>query len=346
MEARVKDPQKAKGGAARAKALPPERRQEIGRKAAVTRWANAKDIPKADYSGEVRIGELVFPCSVLSDGTRILTQSDFMAGMGMYYSGWVSQNRPEEDAAADVPQFLSFKSLKPFVEKHLGDLQSITVSYRTERGNVARGIKAEIIPKICDVWLDAEDAGKLGSRQKQIAQKAKLIMRALAHTAIVALVDEATGYQRVRASDALQKILQNFIAKELQPWVPTFPEEFYEHLFRLRGLQYPKDTIKRPQYFGHLTNDIVYRRLAPAVLEELKRTTPKTPSGRLKHHLHRKLTPDIGHPKLRERLSSVTTIMKLSNDYDDFTKKLDRIHPRFGQNIEFDFGEGEPSEGL
>ena len=133
-----------------------------------------------------------------------------------------TENRSAEDAAADVPLFLSFKSLKPFVDKHLGDLQSIIVKYRTERGALAHGIKAEIIPKICDVWLDADEHGQLGSRQKKIAQKARLMIRALAHVGIIALVDEATGYQRDRASDALATILEAFIAKELQPWVRTF----------------------------------------------------------------------------------------------------------------------------
>lgn len=80
--------------------------------------------------------------------------TDFMKGMGMYYSGWVAKRRRTEDPAAEVPHFLSFESLKPFVDRHLGDLQSIVVKYRTERGNIAHGIKAEIIPKICDVWLD------------------------------------------------------------------------------------------------------------------------------------------------------------------------------------------------
>jgi len=196
----VKDQQKAKGAIARAMALTPEQRKEISKKAAAARWDKAKEVPQAVYSGELKIGDMVFPCSVLSDGTRVLTQTDFMSGMGMYYSGWVSKNRPDEDAAADIPQFLSFKSLKPYVDKHLGDLQSVTVSYRTERGNIARGVKAEIIPKICDVWLDADEHGNLGARQKQIAKKARLLIRALAHVGIIALVDEATGYQRDRAA--------------------------------------------------------------------------------------------------------------------------------------------------
>lgn len=340
-----KDEKKAMAAKARAESLTAEQRKEIAARAAAARWDKANEVPRAAYSGKLTIGDMELPCSVLSDGTRILTQSDFMDGMGMYYSGWVAKNRSAEDAAADVPHFLSFKSLKPFVDKHLGDLQSIVVKYRTEKGAMAHGIRAELIPKICDIWLDADEVGRLGSRQKQIAAKAKLVMRALAHVGIVALVDEATGYQRDRASDALAKILEQFIAKELQPWVQTFPPDYYEHLFRLRGLDYQRDTVKRPQYFGHLTNDIIYKRLAPGVREELDRTVPKTPSGRRKHQMHRKLTPDMGHPKLREHLASVTTIMKLSSDYQQFKDSLDRIHPRYDDTIPMDFGPHQPDDG-
>lgn len=327
----------AAGGHARAKALSSEERKEIAQKAAAARWDKVKNIPQSVYTGELKIGDMALPCSVLSDGTRILTQSDFMTGMEMYYSGWISNNRSEEDIAADIPQFLTFKTLKPYVEKHLGGLQCITVDYRTERGQTARGIKADIIPKICDVWIDADEEVQLGVRQKKIAARARTLIRALAHVGIIALVDEATGYQRDRASDALSQILEAFIAKELQPWVRTFPDDYYEQLFRLRGLKYPRDTVKRPQYFGHLTNDIIYRRLAPGLLEELRNTTPKTDKGHRKHHLHRKLTPDLGHPRLRELMSSIVTIMKLSHDYKDFEGKLDQIHPRYGETLALDF---------
>lgn len=333
----MSDDYHSKGGKARAEKLSSLQRKEIARKAAASRWDRANDVPKAAYTGKLDIGDMSFPCSVLSNGDRILTQTDFMTGMGMYYSGWVSKNRSAEDAAAEIPQFLSFKSLKPFVNKHLGDLQSIVVKYRTEKGNLAHGIKADIIPKICDVWLDADEQGNLGARQKQVAAKARMLMRALAHVGIIALVDEATGYQKDRASDALSRILEAFIAKELQPWVKTFPDEYYEQLFRLRGLKFPRDSVKRPQYFGHLTNDIVYKRIAPSVLEELKKTTPKTPKGRPKEHFHRRLTPDLGHPKLREHMASVITAMKLSRDYDDFKSKLDVIHPRYDETMVMDF---------
>jgi P63C domain len=54
-------------------------------------------------------------------------------------------------------------------------------------------------------------------------------------------------------------------------------------LFRLRGLDYPTETVKRPHYFGKLTNDIIYRRMAPGVLAELKNVTPRDDARRRKH---------------------------------------------------------------
>jgi hypothetical protein len=161
---------------------------------------------------------------------------------------------------------------------------------------------------------------------------------------IIALVDEVTGYQRDRAANALALILEKFIAKELQPWVQTFSNEYYEHLFRLRGLSFPKDSVKRPQYFGHLTNDIIYSRLAPNILDQLKKETPRTEAGRHKHQLHRRLTDDFGHPKLREHLEAVVAVMKLSDDYPDFIRKLDRVKPRFDE-LPFYRGE-QPTTGL
>ncbi len=165
-------------------------------------------------------------------------------------------------------------------------------------------------------------------------------MRSLAGVAIVALIDEATGFQYERPSDALARILEAFIAKELRPWVQTFPEDYYRELFRLRSVDYTPSSVRRPQYFGHLTNNIIYARLAPKVLEELRKKSERTQSGRLKYHHHRRLTDDLGHPKLRELLSSVVTIMKLSDDYQDFERKLNRLHPKYEENMAFEF-EGE-----
>src|SRR5258708_29379167 len=53
--------------------------------------------------------------------------------------------------------------------------------------------------------------------------------------ALLALVDEATGFQATRDREALQEMLDRFLRHELAAWAKRFPDQFYEHIFRLRG---------------------------------------------------------------------------------------------------------------
>jgi hypothetical protein len=323
----------AKGGLARAKSLTPEQRSAIARAAVEQRWANQgiSPVPRATHEGVLHIGDVVIPCAVLENGQRVLTQSGLMIALGRARQ---AKGREYYDADVNMPAFLTAKNLKPFISKELG-VTSSQLKFRTVRGMLAFGYRAELLPKVCDVFLDAENANALTQGQKHIAAQAKILIRGLAHVGIVALVDEATGYQDERARDALAKILEAFIAKELRAWVHTFPAEFYKELFRLRSIPYTSN-VKRPQYIGHLTNDLVYARLAPGVLDELRRLTPRDEKGRLKNHLHRRLTEDLGHPKLLQHLSAVTALMKASDTWKLFKPLLDKALPRYKRLPLFD----------
>ena len=160
-------------------------------------------------------------------------------------------------------------------------------------------------------------------------------MRGLARVGIIALIDEATGFQVDRARRALADILEKFISDELRRWVKTFPDDYFKELCRLKNVEFRSD-MKLPQYFGKLTNNIVYKRLAPGVLEELQARTPRTASGNRKNKLHQRLSADIGHPKLLEHLGMVVGVMKLSDDYDDFKAKLNRVAPVYKSAPLFD----------
>jgi hypothetical protein len=149
---------------------------------------------------------------------------------------------------------------------------------------------------------------------------------------IIALIDEATGYQDSRAKDALAKILEAFITKELRKWVSTFPVDYYKELFRLRGWKFPNlpaDQRKRPILVGRLTNDIIYDRLAPGVKQELHRITPRDDKGRLKQKLFQHLTEEVGNPKLREHLASVVALMKAADKWTQFMTMLNRALPKY-----------------
>lgn len=316
---------RAKGGVERAKRLAPAERSDIARRAAAARWSEQLTTAVCGSpDNPLRIGDIELECYVLQDGTRVLTQATFLEALG--------RHRKANTRREAMPAILQGKAINPFISEEVRE-KSRPIAFRLPQGGRASGYNAEVLPAVCEIYLAARDAGVLPSNQQHVARQAEVLVRGLARVGIIALIDEATGYQEYRAKDALARILEAFIAKELQGWVRTFPDDFYRELFRLRGLEYPRDTVQRPQYFGHLTNDVVYRRLAPGVLEELKHVTPRDDKGRARHKYFQRLTTNVGYPKLREHLGSVVTLMKLSGDWREFVIKLDQIHPRLGDTM-------------
>lgn len=315
------------GGKARALKLTTDERKEIAMKGVEAKKLRAT-LPKATHGSNehpLKIGEIEIACYVLEDGTRLLSQRGLQNGIGMSLSGGKSGEQR-------VATFLDNMKDKGIETNDLSARIRNPVRFLPKTGGRdVYGYEATILADICDVVLSARSAGALLPSQKSYADQCEILVRGFARVGIVALIDEATGYQKDRAKDDLAKILEAFVAKELQPYIKTFPTDYYEQLFRLRGLPYPSAVSHfRPQYFGKLTNDIVYERMAPNLLSEMKKLAQKDEK---KAHLHRRLTQELGHPKLREHLASVVTIMKLSNDYPDFISKLNRIHQRFGDNL-------------
>ena len=314
-----------RGGLTRAKRLSPEERADIASKAAAARWK----IPSATHEGVVRIGDLELPSSVLPDGRRVLSERGVLASLGIKVGGVLASARHTEDGAAPLPLFVGHKNLRPFIDDELATLLRDPVLYRALRGGrVAHGVRAELVPKVCEVWLKARDAGVLNSAQRRTADLADIMMRGLAHVGIIALVDEATGYQAVRERDELHKILAAYIAKELLPWTKRFPDEFYKEMFRLRRWRYQGNmSNKGPRYAGKLTNEVVYKKLPPGVLEELRRKNPTTESGHRKHRHHQFLTPQIGNPHLEKHLAVVTALMRASPTWGTFRRLLEKAVP-------------------
>jgi hypothetical protein len=323
---------RARGGIARMEGTTSRERRALAKKAAAARWSS--DIKEATHGSEdhpLKIGNIEIPCYVLEDETRVLSQRGTMGGLslGRGTGAGISGDR--------LVNFLSGKSLSPYVSSELMEVIKQPIRFRPPNGGVAFGYPATILADICDAVLASRKAGDLHHQQHHIADQCELLVRGFARVGIIALVDEATGYQRDRTKNALARILEAFVAKELQPWVKTFPDEYYAQMFRLRGLEYDAASVKRPQYFGTLTNDIIYKRLAPGVLAELKKVIPKTESGHRKGALSQGLTRNIGYPKLREHLGAAIAFMKISKNYLDFVDMMDQHYPRFGEQYRLPF---------
>ncbi|MFI8593714.1 P63C domain-containing protein [Microbacterium sp. NPDC078428] len=317
---------RAIGGKARAEKMTAAERSASAKKAAEARWSTepVREVLAGSPDSPLRIGDTEIECYVLDDDTRVITQASMLTAIGR------SKRVPgAEGSDGSLPPILRAKSIRPFIPDAVID-QAQPISFRLPNGVRANGYRADLLPTICEIYLAARQEGALPPNQRHIAVQAEILVRALAHVGIIALVDEATGYQDIRTKDALSKILEAFVARELQPWVKTFGPDYYRELCRLRGVPYNPMSVQRPQYFGNLTNDIIYDRLAPGVKDELKAAQKKAEkSGKMFQHL----TSTTGYPKLREHLGSVVTLMKISTDWSDFKAKLDTIHPSYKGNV-------------
>lgn len=318
----------SQGGKARAASLSPEQRKEIAASAAAARW----NLAKATHEGDLKIGEHTIHCAVLEDGRRLLTQSDFMRALGRARQ---AKGREYYDGDVNLPAFLTAKNLKPFIPDDLY-VTSSQIQFKPLKGSKAFGYSAELLPAVCEVFLSARDAGPnvLSHTQLHILKQADILMRGLARVGIAALVDEATGYQEVRDRVALQKILDRYLTDEWAKWSRLFEPEFYQHLFRLKGVPLTVTPDgRKPMYVGKWTNDIVYSRLAPGIREHLRKVNPRNSSGNKARKDHQHFTRDYGHPALKEHLSNVTFLMKTCATDTEFKKKLDLAAPKMGDTM-------------
>lgn len=319
---------RAIGGKARMAKLTPDERKAISAKMVAAKKAKA-GLPKATHNGKLKIGNIELDVAVLDNNSRILSATSVFEAFDRPRR---ANSRLEIDGIK-IPAFMDAKNLEPFINQ---DTMRWIRPVEYSSGNQAKtGYNAALLPAMCSVYLSARRAGVLTQSQEKLAVKSEILLDAFAQVGIIALVDEATGYQEKREKDALAKIFEAFVAKELQPWVKTFPTDYYKELCRLYGVKYPPlKNNQFPQFFGHVTNDAVYTRLAPEILPELKKAASKQEK---KAKLHQFLTNDVGHPKLREHLSSIVTILKLSKDKEDFKRMLNIAHPKLNHTMDIDF---------
>ncbi len=285
-----------------------------------------KKILKDTCIGELHIGNKEISCAVLEDGTRVLD----MTAVFKAFNCPVRSRINVGDRVINMPGLLDAKNLLPFVSNKLSDMNNPITYMHNNRET--KGYDSTILPLLCDVYLDARKAGVLTKKQYPLAEASEILVRTLSKVGIIALVDEATGYQEVRARKALEEILDKFVTEELREWAKTFPDEFYREMFRLRNWQYIPLSVKRPALVGRFTNYIVYERLAPGVLEELKRINPKNDKGHRKNRHHQGLTENGGHLRLREHLTAVIALMKASTKWGQFERSLQRAFPKWKEH--------------
>lgn len=320
----------SEGGKARAEKLSKQERSEIARKGAQERWAKVKSLPQVTHGSAdrpLRIGEAEIPCYVLEDGTRVLSQRGTLAALTL------AQGSTSGAGGDRLSRFVQGKAISQFVSNYLMLLTENPIYFRhSGGGGTAFGYPATILPDICDAVLAARNADALQQQQLRIAQQCEELVRAFAKVGIVALVDEATGYQADRDRDELHKLLEIYLSEERLAWAKRFPDEFYHQIYRLRGWSWPPNGRAKPPLLGHITNDIVYDRLPEGVLPKLRELNPTDEeTKRRKHKHHQFLSAEVDQPDLRDHILQILPLMKVSKTWDSFKKLIENVFPKKGE---------------
>ena len=294
----------------------------MSRKKALRVIAGAPDRPLV-------IGDIEIPCYVLEDKTRVLVQRGMALGLGM-----------SSASGQRLTVFAASKRIKAFISDELKVVIDTPIRFLTQ-GGVAYGYPATLLVDLCKVILDARDAGILQKQQLHIAERADQLIRGFAVVGIIALIDEVTGYQKIREKEALAAILEEFLAKERRPWTRTFPYEFHQEIFRLKRWPMPPDgkSIKGPRVIGRYTNDLVYDRIAPGVVEELRRINPVRANGRRRDKHHQWFVPHPGLVKLNQHIAGVMALLRAAPNWGVFHRNLERSFPKLNETIPLPFDE-------
>jgi hypothetical protein len=328
----------AKGGQARANVLTSDQRKEIARRAINARWEKARGAieqisspgialkkneielidPIALFPGKLQIGDIVFNVYVLDNGKRVMAQREIVRVLTGKVSG-------------DLTKLLTGQVISEYVD--LTALQSQTIGFSIP-GTQYKGIgyEATLLLDICDAYLRARDDKRLVGNPLKLAKQAEIITRACAKVGIIALIDEATGYEKFRQKQELQLKLQAFIAEDMQDWAQMFPPEFWFELARLEGVRYSPRS--RPLRWGKYIMAFVYDAVDADVGNKLREINPD-PHYKQNHHQWLK---DFGRQKVHDQIERVITIMKLCTDMNDFKKKFARVFKKSSLVEQLDFG--------
>jgi hypothetical protein len=320
----------AKGGRARASVLTAQQRRDQAKKAVAVRWDKYKQdtfppevprqndsipsaLPFSMFRGHIKIGDMELECHVLNDERRVFTQREVVRV--------ISGGRESGNLARYLER-------NPLYNNQLS--AGLTIDFKIPGSpTIANGYEAVLLVEICEMYLEARKQKKLKSSQMKLALQAEIIMRVCAKVGIIALIDEATGFQQVRKKRALQIKLQALIAEEMQDWAEMFRPEFFFELARLEGIHYsPRN---RPLRWGKYIMWFVYDAIDKDMGRALRVVNPDPHYEQNDHQL---LT-DFGRQQVHDQIERVITVMKLCDNMKDFRQKFDHVFKKSALQMSF-----------
>lgn len=307
------DSPQRKGGLARRERLSPEDRARIAREAAQARWE--EPALKAIFGAPdkpIRIADIQVPCYVLEDGRRVITMTGMVDTLNIARGGSMKRGMSR------LELFISGKLIKPFISNSLDERVRNPIRFRINR-TVAYGYDSDTLIDIAESVISADNAGVLMLQQRPIVFQCRVITAALTRVGLIALIDEATGYQTKRESDELQQILTAYLLPEHRPWLQTIPEEFTKEIYRVYGWKRSANN-RGPRYAGKLIRQLIYAQMPKPVLPALDAINPSNQKYQRKHRHHQFLTKEQGLDHFRTLIITVMTLLRVSKNKSEFKR--------------------------
>ena len=282
---------------------------------------------QATHVGELDIAGTTLHCAVLEGDLRVVSTSEMQRFLGMHRSASGRKYRADK-----LPPFLAAKSLKPAVEsqiRHSGGVVEPVLYRPPGVGRIEVGYRAELITLTCQIYLHARRSGLLRENQQHIANRCEELILAFADVGLVALIDEATGYQKIRDGRALQDLLPRYLRPDTRPYEPMFPIELFQEIYRLNGWTW-KGNNRHPQCLGSIFNWLFYDRMLPGLRPELCRVNPANNDGRRANRHHQHLSDDTGRPTLARMIDIVLSHAQTARTWEGFKRSIDIVLPRSG----------------
>ncbi|MFH5805287.1 P63C domain-containing protein [Alienimonas sp. DA493] len=268
---------------------------------------SALSAPRSTHRGSAPIGNVSWPCAVLDDPdrTRVFVGRGLARGFG--FSG--------KSGGAQLTRFLNSKTLSPYRDSGLLVVPKVVKFHHGQGGGLAHGYPAVILPRMCSAIIDAAIDGLLQERHRPMLEVARRLNRGLSEVGVVALVDEATGFERERPNDTLRRLIMELLSPEERPWQKRIPDWFYEGVFRLKDWDWPGsiNDARKWRVLAGVTRELIYDRMPSGMVEALDDVNPVVGGKRsAKHHQHLK---DAGLKLFDAILYDIETCMTLTKGY-------------------------------
>jgi hypothetical protein len=283
-------------------------------------------VPQARWAGFLPIGENEVACYVLDDGRRIISRTgatDALTG---------------KRGGGNLESYINVGALRGYLPPDF-DEQMVEFGIPEVVNKSVRGLTAETFLEICTAYVTALDEGALQTeRQREIAAQAGMFLAACAKTGLIALIDEATGYQYERAQDALRLKLKLFLEEEMREWEKTFPDQLWLEFGRLTN--WKGSVNHRPKYWGKLVMELVYDYLDKDVADWLRQNAPKPRGGQ---NYHQWLSSQYGLKRLTEHL---WMLIGMAGACSSIHELRQRMAERYGrQEVQFTLFIDPPGSG-